>query len=375
MHSLKKYLCILLLLSSVNTVYTNKLLFLLVDGFRWDYFNFPDITLNGFSRLFEHGSRAEWLTPEFPTNSFPNYKTLETGLHIESHGVAGNYMYDEKTGKHFRMELDTQESYMSTWWNSAESFFITAEKQNIRTTLYYVPGCEVSVNGRTPTFCLPYEEHVTYEKKDDAIRNALKQLEDNVADIAYIYHEKVDKMGHLYGPNSAQVRDAVLEVDTHINDILDIIEDNQQNDVNVIIVSDHGMSTIDSLHKINISEALNMNDILEITEGGTQAYVWPKSGKEKKVYNKLKKFHPNMKVYHRDDILDRWFFKKHTRIPPIFITVDKGWYLTHPKSSNTYFESAGLLWQGNHGFDNNDLDMRGIFVAYGPGKYFVLTVD
>ncbi|KAL4228375.1 hypothetical protein ACF0H5_011423 [Mactra antiquata] len=355
-----------LLLVLINSVYCSKLLFLLVDGFRWDYFNFPDITLNGFARLFKHGSRAEWLTPEFPTNSFPNYKTLETGLHVENHGVVGNYMFDEKTGKHFRLELDGPESYLPSWWDSAESFFITAEKQGIRTALYHVRGCHVPIHDIWPTHCLPYHTYVTREQTDSDLRDALEKIKNNQIDIAYLYHQHVDAMGHEFGPSSNQVRDAVLEVDTHINDILDIIEDNQQNDVNVIIVSDHGMSTIDTLHKINISEALNMNDILEITEGGTQAYVWPKSGKEKEVYNKLKNFHPNMKVYHRDDILDRWFFKKHTRIPPIFITVDKGWYLAHPKSGNLVFETTGYIWQGNHGFDNNDLDMRGIFAAYGP---------
>ncbi|KAL4228373.1 Ectonucleotide pyrophosphatase/phosphodiesterase member 6 [Mactra antiquata] len=245
--------------------------------------------------------------------------------------------------------------HLEVYWSSSES---TANKHS---SLYYVPGCDVNIDGILSRYCTPYDHHMTHEKEVWAIEDALKKLKSHRVDIAYILLWKVDEIGHLYGPNSAQVRDAVLEVDTHINDILDIIEDNQQNDVNVIIVSDHGMSTIDTLHKINISEALDMNDILEITEEGTQAYVWPKSGKEEEVYNKLKKFHPNMKVYHRDDILDRWFFKKHTRIPPIFITVDKGWYLAHPKSSDEVFK-----WYGNHGYDNNNQDMKGIFAAYGP---------
>jgi ectonucleotide pyrophosphatase/phosphodiesterase family protein 6 len=58
---------------------SSKLLFFLVDGFRWDYFQLPGLQLEGFSRFFEQGTRAEWMVPDFPTNSIPNYKTLETG--------------------------------------------------------------------------------------------------------------------------------------------------------------------------------------------------------------------------------------------------------------------------------------------------------
>lgn len=72
-------LCGIITVLTINYVSSSKLLFFLVDGFRWDYFKISNLRLNGFARLFRGGSRAEWLTPEFPTNSFPNYKTLETG--------------------------------------------------------------------------------------------------------------------------------------------------------------------------------------------------------------------------------------------------------------------------------------------------------
>lgn len=89
--------------------------------------------------------------------------------------------------------------------------------------------------------------------------------------ISDVYLQNVDAMGHYHGPNSVQVKSAVEDVDTHINDVLNEIDEYGQDDVNIIVVSDHGMSSIDQLHKINISEVLNMDHIREITEGGTQA--------------------------------------------------------------------------------------------------------
>ncbi|XP_045208182.2 glycerophosphocholine cholinephosphodiesterase ENPP6-like [Mercenaria mercenaria] len=345
---------------------SSKLIFFLVDGFRWDYFQLHDLRMKGFTRLFQQGTRAEWMVPDFPTNSVPNYKTLETGLHVENHGMVGNYMYDETSGNHFKLSLDNPASFDPTWWNRSESFFITAEKQGIRTGLYNVRGCNIEIDSTVPTFCLPYTKIPSKVETDWAISDALEKMRDDKLDIAYIYHENVDSMGHYHGPNSKQVHHAVEEVDNHIDKMLDIIEGRNQDNVDVIVLSDHGMSTIDKLHKINITEALDMRYIKEITEGGTQVYIWPESGKGKHVYDKLKSFHRHLRVYLRDEIIDRWFFKKHSLIPPIYLTSDKGWYIVHPKSPAGYFDSTENLMLGNHGFDNDDHDMRSIFLAYGP---------
>lgn len=90
-------------------------------------------------------------------------------------------------------------------------------------------------------------------------------------------------MGHSYGPNSQKVKQAVLTVDGHVDRMLDTIERNEQMDIDVFIVSDHGMASIDLLHMINITEVLEMKNIKKITESGTQAYIWPVPGKEKVV--------------------------------------------------------------------------------------------
>lgn len=99
-----------------------------------------------------------------------------------------------------------------------------------------------------------------------------------------MYHQNVDSMGHYHGPGSDQVREAVEEVDRHLDELLDEIATNGPDDLNVIVVSDHGMTSVDPLHKINISEVLDMGDVREITEGGTQAYIWPMPGREEKVW-------------------------------------------------------------------------------------------
>jgi len=59
----------------------DKLLLILLDGFRWDYLEtlFKDEKLPGFQKLQENGVRAKSLKPAFPSNSYVNYYSLMTG--------------------------------------------------------------------------------------------------------------------------------------------------------------------------------------------------------------------------------------------------------------------------------------------------------
>ncbi|KFM74681.1 Ectonucleotide pyrophosphatase/phosphodiesterase family member 6, partial [Stegodyphus mimosarum] len=55
-----------------------KLLLILVDGCRWDYPDQDIAGLPGFRKLAENGVRAPYVTPIFPSNSYPNWYTLVT---------------------------------------------------------------------------------------------------------------------------------------------------------------------------------------------------------------------------------------------------------------------------------------------------------
>ena len=102
--------------------------------------------------------------------------------------------------------------------------------------------------------------------------------------IVDIYHQDVDHDGHWYGPNSREVKQSIQNIDEDINMLLDeISKQGLADQVNVMVFSDHGMTTIDALHKINISKALDMDEIKAITEALSQVAIWPHDGLEEKV--------------------------------------------------------------------------------------------
>lgn len=63
-------------LSSCNA--SGKLLVFLIDGLRYDYLDNLQ-NLPGFREIVENGVKVDYMTPEFPSLSYPNYYSLMTG--------------------------------------------------------------------------------------------------------------------------------------------------------------------------------------------------------------------------------------------------------------------------------------------------------
>lgn len=57
-----------------------KLLVFLLDGFRFDYIDDSELEgLPGFRDIVTMGVKVDYVTPDFPSLSYPNYYTLMTG--------------------------------------------------------------------------------------------------------------------------------------------------------------------------------------------------------------------------------------------------------------------------------------------------------
>ena len=62
-----------------------RLLLVLIDGFRFDYLNQTGIPLPGFDKIARQGVKAGGFVPDFPSLSYPNYYTIMTGMLYTQH--------------------------------------------------------------------------------------------------------------------------------------------------------------------------------------------------------------------------------------------------------------------------------------------------
>lgn len=77
-----------------------------------------------------------------------------------------------------------------------------------------------------------------------------------------------------------------------------------------------------------------------------------------------------MDVYNIQDIPERFFYKKGKFVSPLTLVAEKGWFIVESRDKLPFWENGTgkrEAWQnGWHGYDNELMEMRGIFLAYGP---------
>ncbi|XP_041372148.1 bis(5'-adenosyl)-triphosphatase enpp4-like [Gigantopelta aegis] len=151
---------------------------------------------------------------------------------------------------------------------------------------------------------------------------------------AMVYFESIDDLGHRYGPDSVHVKGMVKEVDRVIETMLRQIETRHlDDDVNVMVLSDHGMTDVSLSKVVNISDVINMDDIeVIINNYGSSVYIWPKHGKEQTVYASLENTSDYFKPFLRKDIPPQWHFQHNNRIPDILLVAQLGWYIDTVRS-------------------------------------------
>ncbi|XP_034967611.2 glycerophosphocholine cholinephosphodiesterase ENPP6 [Zootoca vivipara] len=365
------FLLLVLTLASSSLALRKKLLLFLIDGLRHDYISDEALeSLPGFREIVNRGVKVDYLTPDFPSLSYPNYYTLMTGRHCDVHQMTGNYMWDASTNVSFDIGVN-QESLLPLWWNGSEPLWVTMMKAKRKVFMYYWPGCEVEILGIRPTYCLPYYSVPTDGNFSNAVDSAIELLRSGRADMAAVYYERIDVEGHHYGPSSTQRNNALKAVDNVLHNMTKLIKDKGlQNDLNVILFSDHGMTDIYWMEKvIELRNCINMSDVIQVKDRGPVVSLWPAKEKQSEVYNKLKNV-PHMTVYKKEDIPARFYYKEGKFVSPLTLVAEEGWFIVESKEKLPFWENGTGkrdAWQnGWHGYDNELMDMRGFFLAYGP---------
>ncbi|KAI0402496.1 alkaline-phosphatase-like protein [Xylaria palmicola] len=364
--------------SNGTALFAPTTLIISLDGFRADFLT-RGLTprLNAFIK---EGVSPLYMTPSFPSVTFPNHYTLATGLYPESHGVVGNTFWDPALQAEFYY-TDPKRSMDPKWWGG-EPFWVTAELQGLRSAVHMWPGSEAHIHNMDPSFLDKYNGKEALSKKVDRILEFIDQpgLEHPQVDeqlrpqLIAAYVPNVDAAGHLYGPNSTEIQTTISEVDSMLNDLFHGLEHRNLTDiVNVIIVSDHGMATTDVSRMIQIEDLVDITKV-EHLDGWPLVGIRPKKPEDLQVlYEQAAgkvKSNPNFDVYLRDkDMPERFHFRNNDRIAPLWIIPKTGWAIVEKaefdiqeaKVKNISYHPRGL-----HGYDHEHPLMRAIFVARGP---------
>ena len=282
-----------------------KVLLISFDGFMNEYLE-RNPTPN-FDRFIEDGTRAEYMIPVFPTKTFSNHYSMVTGLLVENHGIISNSFPDDSLESRFSYGPPIDSPNDERWWGG-EPIWTTVEKQGKTSATMFWPGSEASIDGIQPTKWKPYDGSVDNYARIDSVMSWLDTEGEVDADLATLYFSDVDSRGHGFGPNSAEVDEAVIYADSLVGYLWDKIDEIELRDeLNVIIVSDHGMAELSDERVVFLDELIDLNDV-EMIDWTPVAMLKPDEGKTEDVYAALKENEQNYRVYKKEDLPPRYGF-------------------------------------------------------------------
>jgi predicted AlkP superfamily pyrophosphatase or phosphodiesterase len=329
-----------------------------LDGFRWDYLQKFKAQTPHLNQLAAEGVHMERLIPVFPSLTFPNHYTIVTGLWPEHHGIVNNRMYDPNFKAYFNI-FNNPGPTDGRWWGG-EPIWVTAIKQGRLADCMFWPGSEAEIDGVRPTEWKPYDDNTSPDACVDTGLAWLAQTNQRPSLVTLYFHE-VDTESHHHGVESAQVAKAVPQMDEAVGRLMDGLHRLQLDRVaNVIIVSDHGMTDLNTNRVIVLSDYVDLNSV-QVDSSGAIAGLRPLDGNVDALYNKFAGKENHFKVYRRETMPARYHYTDNPRIPPVVLVADEGWYINkRPVDPTKYFESA------THGFDPELKSMGATFIADGP---------
>ncbi|XP_070768634.1 ectonucleotide pyrophosphatase/phosphodiesterase family member 7 [Enoplosus armatus] len=340
----------------------NKLLLISFDGFRWDYDQ--DVDTPNLDQLVEDGVKAKYITPPMLTMTSPSHFTTITGRWVEDHEVVHNMMFNAKTN----LKVPHKQTLSrSEWWDKgALPLWITAQNQGLKTASFYYPGGGANYSGQAVNRVLveepghPDDDEIEWRQNIDKV---MSWFSDEDFHLVTLYYGEPDNVGHAKGPDHPDRKIIIQQIDRTIGYLREAINRHHLTDsLNVIITSDHGMTTVKKrpqVDEIILNKYLNLLKLasFEILDYGGFGILTPRPGMEQEVFDALSKA-PNLTVYKKNELPESFHLAKSERLPPIVIIADLGFNLN----------SRIIVYvnKGDHGFHNGEMDMKTIFRAFGP---------
>ncbi len=336
------------------------------DGFRYDYADRVDTP--NFDYLRDHGAKAESLQPVFPSKTFPNHYSLATGAYTQTHMLTGNSFYD----KYFkeRYSISDRQTVQNPKWYQAEPIWVTAERQGVKSASYFWVGSEAPIKGLSPSISKYYDGSVSYDARVDSVIAWLQLPEASRPHLIMLYFDEPDHTGHGKGSESSLVDEKVRYLDSILGSLIAGLSSLPiADELNLVVVSDHGMTPISNDRIIPLKKHINSHRLIIENDGPFAQidvrFFWQRFA----LHHKLKNI-PHLTVYPRNSIPERFHFvNRNTK--DYLLVADDGWTIISEETiGGNYSISAG-----NHGFDPEVKNMHGIFYASGPAIRSGVTID
>ena len=339
-----------------------------IDGLRP-----TSVTQNNMPNLYtlgQQGVTAKSMTPAMPTKTFVNFYSIATGLHPEHHGIVSNYPFDRQLNRKFSRNTDATDPY---WWDG-EPIWITAERQGLKAATYFWVGSEVDINGVRPSYRKTYNQNKDYAERVTEVLQWMSLPEAQRPHLVTLYFSSVDSAAHDFGVNSKEEQSAIKRIDQRIGELLSGLRNLPvHQDINVVVVSDHGMIDLSPERVINLNSFVNWSDFVISDWGKDTSSVFSPFlnlyGELSHVDSAYQALTMNpiahLRVMKRPALAQKYHFNHPQRGPDLMLLADPGWSI-YASQDESQPNVSTLTHTATHGYDNQAPEMAATFIANGP---------
>jgi len=357
----------------------STVILLSIDGFSYNYL--ARYQPKNILKFAQTGIKAE-LLPVYPSKTFPNHLSIITGVYPATHGIVHNKFYHPLLKQKYKLGAGKNDSA----WLTAQPFWAYAQDKGIKSAVYFWPESEVKGQSSAPVYNIPYNSSDSIEMRFNQIITWLKLPKDQVPNLVVSYFSSVDSAGHEYGVNAPELAAAIKNIDNAFGKFLKQLEKEIPQNVNIILLSDHGMVQVDPQKYIDttlvfndrVQQLIDDNKVV-VAKSSTQLYLYFNDEKLTKnqansLVNELKtKQKESSKlygVYQKGGFPEHWQLNRSSAIviPDIIINA---------KPPASFIQGAySYNGKATHGYDVlQDNNLTTIFLAAGPDIFKGKTVE
>ncbi len=332
------------------------------DGFRADYIDWYDTP--HFDEAIKNGVHVNKLTPVFVTKTFPNHYTLATGMYIENHGLIDNYFYDSVLDDIY--QLSDRTKVEDPRFYGGEPIWVTAEKQGVKSASMFWVGTEAPIGGVQPSIWKKYDHFMPFYDRIDSVAAWFSLPEKRRPRLITLYFHEPDETSHQFGVTAPETRKKIVALDSLFGTIVATMKELEIYDrLNIIAVSDHGMTDLSPDRVIDLSKYVDLSGVTQ-ERSGPFSFLYNISDQRANQLVEDLKTTPHLKAYLKKDIPDVYHFKNHYRIKQILLIADEGWSILEYSRKNDPEHITYMTSGATHGFDNRLQSMQALFIADGP---------
>ena len=145
---------------------------------------------------------------------------------------------------------------------------VTAEKNNIQTASYFWVGAEAPIKETYPTRWKRYDHDFPFHSRIDSVVAWLSMPKPKRPRLCLLYFHEPDHTGHETGPKSNETAMMVTKMDSLFGMLISQLEELPiASKLNILVVSDHGMTEISSERTIDLSNHIDMNKVKQEGSG------------------------------------------------------------------------------------------------------------